>query len=371
MESRIYLSKSCDYESRLSKSSLRKYNRDLVFKYLKYKEEKKFTKNITLIKYVTHFSTIEKWFDKRFNEITRIDFEDVLLKLKKDEIINIRGDVYSEDSKECYLWDLRSLMKWIFMNGLYFEKNMNYDQVFGDTTYVKNRDESEPVIVELHKIKEAANKCGLKMKFLILLGFDSGARPSELYNIRRKDINWNKSKKSYEVYIRYPKVKSYKRNIDVPYCEEIINEYFNKYTFEPDEPVIKIKYKFANGYLKKLFREIGIEGNGKKKVNLYTLRHCSIQHYIELYKGNHQHLAIRYGWSLATVPKRISGYTARSSFALPDSFDLVNQSKIKDIEISMKIKNDEMEQMRHQLNSVVDVLVKKGLKEVNKKYENK
>jgi integrase len=307
------------------------------------------------------YITCDPWFNKPFSEITREDCRNIIKKLINDDfrrrntLINCKnaGGKYSETTKKTYVKHLKQLSRWIYLeskNKPQFDENgrqLTFDQIFSCFTYQMDQDKiKEPEIISLHQAELISDTSNLKLGTLIMVGFDTGFRPEELWNIRIKDVQWDSDKKKYWIYCQFPKKNSKKRVIDVPLCTKWLNKYLainrDKKNGELDEPLFKVAYKYAGKYLKNKCKELfGF------RIDMYTLRHSSIQYYLEIYKRDFIALADRYGWSYGTVGKRLMDYLARSKVRLPDASELVRKDRVDELKgenDKLKAKLDSIEQ---------------------------
>ncbi len=328
-------------------------NKELILEFLSYKKES--NPRITasrLLRLISTFITCESWFNKPFSEVTRQDCQEVIRKLIDNEFKykntlknagNERAN-YSEITKQDYIKNLKQLFRWIYYeskNKPQYDENgrqFSFDQVFMGFTYLIDQDKlKEPEIITLDQAELIADSSNLNLGTLLMVGFDSGFRPEELWNIRIKDVQWDSDKKKYWIYCQFPKKNSKKRVVDIPLCTKWLNKYLalnkDKKKGNLDEPLFKIKYKYARKYLS--YKCNDLFGFG---IDMYTLRHSSIHYYLEIYNRDFIALADRYGWSYGTVGERLKDYLARSKVRLPDASELVRKDRVDEL----KGENDEL-----------------------------
>ena len=333
--------------SRFKKSKkINPENKRLILEFLEYKKDS--NPRITLSRLdrlLSTFITCESWFNKPFSEITKEDCKIVIKKLINNEFkrkislgnIKANNDDYSETTKKDYIKNLKQLLRWIY----YESKNkpqidergkeLTYDQIFSNFVYQIDQDRiKEPTIITLDQAEVIAEKSSLTLGTIMMLSFDSGFRPEELWNIRIKDVKWEEEKKKYWIYCQFPKKGSKKRVVDVPLCTKWLNRYLTSNEDNRnglfDAPLFRISYKYASLYFAKK-----CEGLFGYKIDMYTLRHSSIQYYLEIYNRDFIALADRYGWSYGSVGDRLKDYLARSKVRLPDASALVRKDKIDDM----------------------------------------
>jgi len=133
-----------------------------------------------------------------------------------------------------------------------------------------------------------------KRKYQILMAFlfDSGIRcPTELMNVKRKDITPIKDTPYYTLNIREETSKTFGRKIKLMLCHELLRDFLEENQFEPDEFLFKISPPTVNKYLKRL----GERALGKKGITMYDFRHNSACYWLPRYDKENA-LLYRFGW---------------------------------------------------------------------------
>lgn len=362
-----------DDEKALKNSKFSKKNKELIKSFIK-REKEDITASSTIAKKIHHLEAIDNyWINKPFNKLSRKDIRKLYKDLHENKILTKKKKFYSEDSKTSYLKTFRRLMKFMFRRKLYYDKSVSYEESFGDLKYKRNDDDREPTIFSMEQLKQMCSLASPKMRIVIALGGDAGARPEEMWNIHRKHITWDKNRQVYDVYINSPKKNSKGRTCDSPYFTDIIKYYLASFDLKPDDYVVKLDEYHINRQLKVLAKKIGVEAPKdknlrKKSLSIYSLRHSSIQNFYDLYGGNLIYMANRYGWSPKSTPQRLDGYMARSKVNLPDSGELANQPKVTEIETRLRIKEVEIEMLNKKLEAH-DRLFERFLKKEEKLKE--
>lgn len=305
------------------------------------------------LKALKSLRVVDSWFNKDFTRITRKDMEDIILKLREDKIKKVHvmkgmSSVYSETTKNDYLKVFRKFMRWLFREGKYKGDLQNF---LSDFSYKQDRNKKkQPDILSLDQVSLLCDKLkSLKYRTAVLVFFDSGARPEELANIRIRDIEWDIKTRKYWTNIRYEKLNSHPRKIDLPYCTELLKKYLSseRKSAGPDEPLFIISLKklrdTINPVSKKLFGH---------NCNLYTLRHSSIQNYYDIYKGNLLWMANRYGWSYGNAAKELGTYANRSKVSLPDGSELAHQDKLGELTIDKTKMQTQIDIMSKQIENL-------------------
>ena len=142
-------------------------------------------------------------------------------------------------------------------------------------------------------------------KVLIFFLFDSGIRaPKELMNVRIKDIIPIKDSNLLFLQIRDDTSKTFGRKIKLMICSDLIKKYMAMTKLKPDDflfprayvsttrSIQRMGYKaFQIGKMKRAHRKVIVT----KGIRMYDFRHCSVCHYLPIYKSENQ-IKYRYGW---------------------------------------------------------------------------
>lgn len=373
----------------LNATEINQVNKKLINDFLEFKstEVSKGIKTVlsfeTLKWYVSYLRIIEKIINgKPHTELNREDCKNIMNFLVNDKELTPRGKCNCVKAH-------KTLLRWLWNEGLnkvikIKGRNATFDQVFYDYGWRMQEDEKEPLIIDneqalnIHDWLMSKEKEYFKNKayytaykylmaaLFLRLGWDFGGRPEELFNIRKEHLVWDEEHEKYWVYCQYHKKNSQKRNVDIPYCTDILKEYherINIYTplLNLESNIlfnVKLKAAIPN-IVKKAMKELNIKG----KFTLYTLRHSSIQHYTELYKGNIIALAARYGWSLAKAPERLKDYLARSKIGKPDAQSLRRTDEIQRLnqkyEEDIAYLTDQVSQLKEAFNLLTSDELKK------------
>lgn len=357
-------------------------NKKLICEYLKHKaSDPRIKQDGALYFHFQELKRAEEWYNhKPFNELTNKDYKELILRFKKAKprtkkvknyksgVKKVLGKPMSDGVIRRTLSTHKAFLKWLWRYDYNTEKQASsFDKEFkeGYIWVVDNQDLEEPIIFTLEErtkvlstfdeiIKNSRDHKQFNLwvisKCVFGLCWDAGLRPQELFNLKREHITWDEHKNNYWLFVNHPKKGSQRRKIDLPYSTEVINEYLSQFEIKSNELFFKplsVKpshyYRAIEYKVKRVLKKVGID----KKFNLYSLRHSSIQHYLELYQANYQALAKRYGWSFASVQARLHGYLARSQVNLPDSNHLRREDEIKKMKDQLlKDKDEELNEMR-------------------------
>jgi len=340
-----------NWKKAIENSPFSKTDLNLIRQFLEYEEPA--NEASTLKKKVDHLKAVSRWLNsKPFNALIQADIRTLYLSLKDNTIKTAKGENYSEENKKLILKSFYRFMRYIFRNQLHEDKTQNYELLFGDLKYKKNHDDREPVIIPQEKLKQMVNFASHNMKIILMLGGDSGLRPEELFNVKREHISWDNKNKIYNVFVNAPKTGSRRRTADLGFTSEVMKYWLETSDLKPSDFVVQLVPDYINRQLKEYCKRVGIESTNGKSISIYSLRHSSIQEYVELYRGNIVILANRYGWKYSTAPRRLEDYLARSKVGMPNAGELANQTKIEDVVTQLRVRDAEIEYMREQLKKI-------------------
>lgn len=157
---------------------------------------------------------------------------------------------------------------------------------------------------------------------LIAFLFDSGLRsPSELVNVKRKDITPIKGTPYFMLNIRSETAKTFGRRIKLMLCHEQLRAHIDDGNFAPDDFLFPICPRVVNQYLKRL----GQRALGKSGITMYDFRHNSVCYFLPRYK-NQNALMYRFGWKKSDMIHYYSEFLGMRDTLEEDDF-LVDVTK--------------------------------------------
>jgi site-specific recombinase XerD len=284
-------------------------NRELILKFLKDAELGKTVKNREkkkispgrCLKFLVFLRKVSKWLDKDFDKVTQEDMERLILEIEKDKIQTIKGKPFTESTKVDIKKIIKKFYKWLLGN------NSNYPEIVDwIDTYSKVSEVPALMRCEVEKIIEHAKST--RDKALIMLLFDSGARPEEFLNLRLEDIKIRKEnlkelqphntelgeKDYYLIRIRFSKTKP--RTISVVMCTKSLKNWLLEHP-ERNNPQAQL-FPMDYGAMKMVLHRAAKKALNKS-VYPYLLRHSSVTYYCN--KLTQYQLCYRYGWSMASA----------------------------------------------------------------------
>lgn len=136
------------------------------------------------------------------------------------------------------------------------------------------------------------DKASLDLKPILAFAFDSGARVTEMVNVKISDF----SKDFREINIREEVSKTFGRRIKLMLCSEQIKDYVRSQGLNQDDYLCRKSPPMINKELRKLGKEILSKDQTKSKnLTLYDFRHSSACFWLPRYKSESA-LKYRFGW---------------------------------------------------------------------------
>ncbi len=185
-------------------------------------------------------------------------------------------------------------------------------------------------------IKEAS----YDLKPFLALAFDSGARSSELINIKVSDF----SNDFKEVNIREETSKTFGRKIKLMLCSEQIKNYVNKIGLKSDDFLARKNPPMINKELRKIGKQILTPEQIKfKNLTLYDFRHSSACFWLPKYKSENA-LMYRFGWKRSDMIHYYTEFLGmKDTIKQEDMYDDVTKT-----ELEKEVKNLKKQQMEFQ-----------------------
>ncbi|MFW6009627.1 MAG: tyrosine-type recombinase/integrase [archaeon] len=254
------------------------------------------------------FSRLNRLFDslKRIIEwnngkylfkITEKELETIFDKLNNDEYRRNDGKPY-KDKRE-FKKNIATFWHW-YQVKTYREKGIKINDI---TEYITTDrvsrpkwcyftlDEFKNIIMPLSKSED--------VRTIIFILFDSGLRPSELFNLRKKDIVKSEDGK-YLLSVSDEISKTFGRRIKLFLSNTYLDRFLKRHSFKEEDLVFT---KFYNSVTQFWVRNANknkevldiIKRESVDSITNYDLRHNSACFYINLYK-DHKHLMNRFAW---------------------------------------------------------------------------
>lgn len=343
-------------------------NKNLILEYIEHLKLRD-TSPRRLAKVLNHLKVLSEWYGKEFTKIMKVDNDRVITGLRNDTfkkhnvkfkrnptnpderivLVMESDNAYSPRTKLDFVKIMRQFARWLNRKKLLSD----FEDKFETFCYnIKKSEKVDPTILRREEVELIANSMPtLQKKCLVMLLFDSGIRPEEMANVRVHDVSWDAERKKYWVHVTFPKEQSYARSIDVPVCTNLLKEYLHVNEDFQRKSLTEPLFKTDFNSLRILFQERCSKLLNRCDVNLYTLRHSSVQFYCdEVYNGNVKALCDRYGWSYST--RMLQVYLSRSKARLPDGSELANKDRIQELELNNECLQRQLEQHEKQVENL-------------------
>lgn len=184
------------------------------------------------------------------------------------------------------------------------------------------------------QIKLLGDAAKYEYRVLVWFLYDSGMRPTEMYNVRVCDLDFTKEE-AIGCNIRPETSKTFGRKIKLLLCSRMLKEYISRKGLKDTAFIWDISRTKTGQYLKRL---------GKKVLNLpnltmYDLRHSSACYWLSRYKQESA-MKYRFGWEKSEM---INYYTE-----LLGMKDTISEDDLMDSEDKTQLQNELSQSKREQ-----------------------
>lgn len=312
------------------------------------KKAKKKIRSKRLMKYLTVLKKADHFLKKDFKTVSQAEMEDFIGKLENDKLTtemkdgSIKRYTYGEWSKHDIKIALKKFYKWLLGN------NIEYPSIIAwIDTHVKETD--PPALNKDEIIKLAEHATGTRSKALIWCLFETGARISELLNVRLCNIT---DKKKYFV-VRIEFSKTFKRSVPVFEGQSYLREWLNSHPDRknPEAQLFPINYGALRMWLKRL---------GKKALNKdvhpHLIRHSYATWLAGKKVGRYQMCKVM-GWSMSSnMPDR---YIDRLGVIEEETIQSIRGDELqKEQAINSELKT-ELNKLQMKYNGIIEQLEKR------------
>ena len=287
-------------EEKYSKQSKSK-NKHLILEYLKEmrlgdgskrQERRKISKSRAL-RVMGILKNFDDWVHgKEFDGINKADMQDFVLKIDEGIIVSpLNGKEYAETTKATIKKVVRKFWKWFKGDNQYYP-----DEVIWMDTYEPHPDMEIYSYDEIELIRDSFTK--FKMKTLVWVLFDSGARINELLNLKIKDVvKSNRQSRYMSVRIKESIAKSQGRIVGLYLASFHLATYLAKHHPDPNNPEAYLFDYSYNAVRTKLYQK----GRKvlRKSITPHRIRGSSATYYATRIK-TYQNFCYRFGWALSS-----------------------------------------------------------------------
>lgn len=293
---------------------------------------------------------------KALMDLTEDDLPVVFEAMRKGMIVKIYGEGRYKSTAD-YVIQFKSFWHWYQRR----ERKLSKREVLDITIDLDTSKEPQRfVYLTFDDMKKLADVSKHYYKVLLWFLFDSGIRsPTELMNVRKKDVSWLSDMKIYQLNIREETSKTYGRSIKLPLCSEIMGNYIRG---KKDEDFLfTVNPVVMNRYLKRLALKM-LDGKQTpypkselyRKLTMYDLRHCSACYWVSRY-NNRSSLLYRFGWK---NERMIETYT--KFLGMKDTIteqDVIDSEERNKLELELQIQKQQYAVVQDQMNSMQEQML--------------
>lgn len=154
----------------------------------------------------------------------------------------------------------------------------------------KSRDKPKFHYKTQEEIKTLADAAKYEYRVLIWFLFDTGMRPSEMMNVRAKDLELSQDG-IYNCTIREETSKTFGRKIKLMLCSNLLKEYLHRQKLKGEAFIWNTSMTKTGQYIKRLGQRVF----NVPDFSMYDLRHSSACYWLPRYKSESA-LKYRFGW---------------------------------------------------------------------------
>lgn len=315
--------------------------------------------------------------EKGFKELEKTIGE-LFTRMEEGEIKSRSGKKFL--SVRDYIKSFKAFWHW-FMVYMKNEKNKLIPDI---TEYLTVKEDRKPQFVYFGEVGSISVEEGFKKllnaakpdyKVLIAFLFDSGIRaPTELMNVKRKDITPIKDKVYYWLNIRDETAKVFGRKIRLMMCCELLKEYLEEKKFKQEDFIFQISPRVVNQYLSRLGEKV----LRKKGITMYDFRHNSVCYWLPRYTSESA-LMYRFGWKDSKMIYYYSEFLGMKDtikeedmmidIAKSDLQKRLEQEK-KERELLQERLEAQEKELKERMKMLEEMILKKGMGEINKRVKS-
>ena len=266
------------------------------------------------LKYITILKQLSDYFKCSFDSVTQQDMETFIQALDVDKYLSMKGKSYSNETKTDIKKIIKKFWKWKDGNNRHYPEIVEWIE-----TYVKVKEIPALSREEIEKLIHSTYTN--KLKAIIMVLFDSGARIEEFLNVRLKNEHISFKEKLGCYVIRFEHSKTKPRTISLPLSTSYINDWLREHPkrYNPQAQLFPISYDNLRMHLYRL----GKKALGKR-VTPHLLRHSSVTFYANKI-NNRFKLCYRYGWAMSS--KEVDRYLDREGIFEEEFSEVVQKDE--------------------------------------------
>jgi integrase len=311
--------------------------------------------------------TIALWFEQhRSKNLDCLSFEDahdIFRKLYDGGIKKHNGAAYSDIAS--YTKDFRAFWHW--HQRVLRKQGKEVPDIALDLHF--KTEKPKFTYFTFDDLKRMCDHAKYKYRVLMWFMFDAGIRsPTELMNVKRKDLTWDDKQGVFTLNIREETSKTFGRKIKLLLCSDMLKRHMAENGLKSDDFVFDICPAVVNQTLKRLGNRI----LGKDNLTMYDFRHSSACYWLPRYKSESA-LKYRFGWKQSEM---IHYYT--EFMGMKDTItesDLVDadektlmQKQLDEGNVTRQLMEERMKALEQQLQTMQELLVKQKAAELQQAY---
>ncbi len=206
-------------------------------------------------------------------------------------------------------------------------------------------------------MRSMAQQAKYEYRVLMWFLFDSGIRaPTELMNVKVKDLQKDRKTGTYQLNIREETSKTFGRRIKLLLCSNMMERYIQEMKFSYEDFIFTTNPATANKYLTRIGKRI----LGINNLTMYDFRHSSACYWLPKYKSESA-LKWRFGWKQTEMIHYYTEFLGMKDTITAE--DLIDADEQKELEKELA--------KQKQLNQITEERLKaqeNKLKEVGDKF---
>lgn len=193
-------------------------------------------------------------------------------------------------------------------------------------------------------MKSMAEKARYEYRVLMWFLFDSGIRaPTELMNVKVKDLQEDGKTGNYQLHIRDETSKTFGRKIKLLLCSSLLRRYVENKNLGPGDFIFTTSPITTNKYLKRIGKRLLGIGN----LTMYDFRHSSACYWLPRYKSESA-LKWRFGWKQTEMIHYYTEFLGMKDTITQE--DLIDADEQRELEKELK--------QQKQLNQITEERLK-------------
>lgn len=265
------------------------------------------------LKYMSILTRLSREFGKSFNRINQEDMERLILNLEEGRILSARGKPFSAETRADYKKAIKKFWKWKDGNNSQYPDLVEWIDVS-----VKVKEIPALSRKDVERLVDAAPS--IRLKALIMVLFDSGARIEELLNVRLKEehVCWKQELDCYTIRLEFSKTKP--RTVSLPLASKHLRAWLQTHPGKEilESQLFPIRYDAIRTSLYRLGTRVL-----NKRVTPHVLRHSSATYFAN--KLNHYQLCNRYGWTMSS--DQVNRYIDRAGILEEETTKLIREDE--------------------------------------------